>query len=127
MLLAPFPMLSGASQGSALGPLLFNIFINDLCAKINFSEFLLFADDLKIFCVIKSAEDCKLLQSDINSVQKWCSNNYMKINIFKASMVSFTSKTNSIIYLGKIRTMDKVRKPNISVCYTPSSEPYSIY
>jgi hypothetical protein len=24
-------------------------------------------------------------------------------------------------------TMDKVRKPNISVCYTPSSEPYSIY
>jgi hypothetical protein len=22
--------------------------------------------------------------------------------------------------------MDKVRKPNISVCYTPSSEPYSI-
>jgi hypothetical protein len=29
--------------------------------------------------------------------------------------------------LGKIRTMDRVRKPNISVCYTPSSEPYSIY
>jgi hypothetical protein len=27
----------------------------------------------------------------------------------------------------KIRTMDKVRKPNISVSYTPSSEPYSIY
>jgi hypothetical protein len=23
--------------------------------------------------------------------------------------------------------MDKVRKPNISVCYTPPSEPYSIY
>jgi hypothetical protein len=30
-------------------------------------------------------------------------------------------------YVGKIRTMDKVRKPNISVCYTPSSESYSIY
>jgi hypothetical protein len=30
-------------------------------------------------------------------------------------------------YLGKIRTMDKIRNPNISVCYTPSSEPYSIY
>jgi hypothetical protein len=23
--------------------------------------------------------------------------------------------------------MDKVRNPNICVCYTPSSEPYSIY
>jgi hypothetical protein len=25
------------------------------------------------------------------------------------------------------RTMDKARKPSISVCYAPSSEPYSIY
>jgi hypothetical protein len=55
-------------RGSTLGPLLFSIFINDLCAKIHFSEFLLFADDLKIFRVIKSAEDCELLQSDIDSV-----------------------------------------------------------
>jgi hypothetical protein len=29
-------------------------------------------------------------------------------------------------YLEKIQMMDKVRKPNISVCHTPS-EPYSIY
>jgi hypothetical protein len=27
----------------------------------------------------------------------------------------------------KIRTMDKVRNPSNSVCYTPSSEPYRIY
>jgi hypothetical protein len=35
--------------------------------------------------------------------------------------------TYSVGSLRKIRTMDKVRKPNISVCYTPLSEPYSIY
>jgi hypothetical protein len=69
---------------------LFNIFINDLCAKIHFSEFLLIAD-LKIFRIIKSAEDCKLPQSD--SVQEWCTENYMNIYsraIFFLSLVKVT-------------------------------------
>jgi hypothetical protein len=61
-----------------------------------FSEFLLFADDLKIFRTVKSVKECKLLQSDIDSVQKWCIENYMKINIFKTDMISFTRKSNSI-------------------------------
>jgi hypothetical protein len=42
-----------------------------------------FADDLNIFRAIKSAEECKLLQSDIDCVQKWCTENYIKIIIFK--------------------------------------------
>jgi hypothetical protein len=54
--------------------------------KFIFSEFLLFADDLKIFPAIKSAEDCKLLQSEIDSVRKWCILNYMQINIFKTNI-----------------------------------------
>jgi hypothetical protein len=51
---------------------------------------------LKIFRVIESAEDCKLLQSDIESVQKWCIENYMKINTLKTNIISFTRKTISI-------------------------------
>jgi hypothetical protein len=82
-------------QGSTLEPLLFSICINDLCPKINFSEFLLFAEDLKYF-VSKSAEDYKLLQSDIDSVLKACIENYMKINIFKTNTIYFTCKTNSV-------------------------------
>jgi hypothetical protein len=39
----------------------------------------MFTDDLKIFRVIKSAKDCKLLQSNIDCVQKWCYENYIKI------------------------------------------------
>jgi hypothetical protein len=46
---SPFSLLSGVPQGFTLGPLLFNIFINDLSAKINHTKCLLFADDLKIF------------------------------------------------------------------------------
>jgi hypothetical protein len=68
-----------------LGPLLFSIFINDLCSAINHSRYLLFADDIKIVRAIRSPYNCSLLQSDIDSVQSWCAANFMKLNISKTS------------------------------------------
>jgi hypothetical protein len=56
-----FRMLSGVPQGSTSVTMLLNICVNNLFAKIHFPEFLLFTDDLKIFCLINSAENCKLL------------------------------------------------------------------
>jgi hypothetical protein len=43
------------------------------------------------------------------------------------SIVRILIITRKRIIIIKIRTMDKVRKPSNSVCYTPSSEPYRIY
>ena len=44
---------SGVPQGSVLGPLLFNIYVNDIPSVVN-SETLMFADDTKIFRKIQS-------------------------------------------------------------------------
>jgi hypothetical protein len=85
-----FSVLSGVPQGSTLGPLFFNIFINDISAKINHSNFLLIADDLKNDRNIKSSEDCKTLQVDIDAVQQWCGENCMELNIQKTKIISFT-------------------------------------
>ena len=41
-------VLSGVPQGSVLGPLLFNIYVNDIPIQVS-SSVLQFADELKIF------------------------------------------------------------------------------
>jgi hypothetical protein len=58
ILRTPFEMQSGVPQGSILGLLLFNIFINDLCDEINHSKCLLFADELKVYRALSSPNDC---------------------------------------------------------------------
>jgi hypothetical protein len=84
-----------------LGPLLFNIFINDLCNAINHSRYLLFADDINIFRAIKSPYDCSLLH-DIESVQSWCTANFMKLNINKTRVISFSRKTATLFFQYKL-------------------------
>jgi hypothetical protein len=85
-------------QGSVLGPFLFSLFINYLCNSINHCKFLIFADDLKIFRVINSPHDCFSLESDINSVNDWCSANSMRLNIAKTRVVSYFRKVNVLRY-----------------------------
>lgn len=52
----PFRVLSGVPQGSHLGPLLFNVFVNDI-VRVLTANCLMFADDLKIFATVTSVSD----------------------------------------------------------------------
>jgi hypothetical protein len=84
ILSVPFVVLSSVPQGSVLGPLI-STYLWMKCDVINYSRYLLFADDIKIFSVIKSPNHCNRLQSDTDSVQGWCTANFMKLNIIKTS------------------------------------------
>ena len=85
---------SGVPQGSILGPFLFSLFINDI--GNNFvCAFSLFADDLKIYRVIKGLNDTMFLQSDIVSLLRWCDENLMIINSEKCHIVKFSKKISS--------------------------------
>ena len=58
------PVVSGVPQGTALGPLLFSLHINDKTADIE-SEIRLFADDCVCYREIKDKEYTSKLQRDI--------------------------------------------------------------
>jgi len=67
-------VLSSIPQGSILGPLLFLIYINDLpelCAsQDDRSKLYLYADDAKIFKVVRQKTDQLNLQA-MNTVKTW--------------------------------------------------------
>lgn len=92
-----FPVMSGVPQGSILGPLLFNIFINDLPEVINSANVLLYADDLKIFKAIQTEDDCHDLQSDIDNIMEWCLFNKMTLHSSKCEVMRYCRSKNKIL------------------------------
>ena len=81
---------NGVPQGSNLGPILFNTFINDLVFSIKHSEVLLYADDLKIFNTISHIKCSNLIQNDIDNIFEWSQKNKMLINLKKCFSVSYS-------------------------------------
>ena len=72
-------MTSGVPQGSKLGPLCFNIFINDLPSLMK-NLTLLYADDGKIIVKINENELLKTLQEDLDKLSQYCEEWSMKLN-----------------------------------------------
>ena len=75
-------ILSGVSQGSVLGPILFLVYINDLEEGVT-GKILKFADDTKLSRKVKEIGDKQHLQDDIDKLVKWSEKWQMLFNFGK--------------------------------------------
>jgi ribonuclease P/MRP protein subunit RPP40 len=101
-----FEVLSGVPQGSVLGPLLFLLFVNDIPDWIK-SSIRMFADDTKIWKVIKDDKDKETLQSDLDNLMKWSAKWLLKFNQDKCKVMSVGNQSRN-----------EYRLTNESGCYS---------
>ena len=87
----------GVPQGSILGPLLFLLYINDLCNVSQVLDFILFADDTNIFF---SHKDKYILEKTVNDellkLTGWCLANKLSINYSKSKFMIFKPRQKNL-------------------------------
>jgi hypothetical protein len=90
---------SGIVQGSILGPLLFLLYINDIVDLFDSTcSCKLYADDIKIYSVINTREDCESMQSILNDIQAWSDQWQLSIAYKKCSTMFIGNRNNDVTF-----------------------------
>lgn len=82
----------GVPQGSVLGPLLFIMFINDICHHVKNCQIKLFADDTLLYFVGEVNEIESALNKDLKDLITWLNDSGLLLNISKSKFMLLGSK-----------------------------------
>lgn len=87
------PLTRGVPQGSILGPLMFNVYINDIVQLDTTVKYVIYADDSTIILDGVNLDDIVSKANDILSrISSWSRMNQLKINPNKTKAIVFRAK-----------------------------------
>jgi ribonucleases P/MRP protein subunit RPP40 len=119
-------VLSGVPQGSVLGPLLFLLFVNDLPEWIK-CDIRMFADDTKIWNVIRRESDSEKLQDDIDNLTGWSQRWLLKFNPDKCKVMHVGHKLQTRYFMAegnsKTEIMPVQEEKDLGVIFTRDLKP----
>ena len=100
-------IIKGVPQGSIMGPIIFNLFINDIFSTIKDGLLFNYADDNSILVQAQKKEDViKKLENNAEVIIDWCSRNQMAANPSKFQAMIAEEKVPSSLHFGVNTTIE---------------------
>ncbi|CAL8110505.1 unnamed protein product [Orchesella dallaii] len=102
-----FSIRNGVPPGSALGAILFSLFINDIGNCIDL-EYLLYADDMVIYVdCLDYNEGIRKINESLAGLERWCKDNSLIISVEKTKVMYFCKpndyKSKNAVISEKVR------------------------
>ena len=109
----------GVPQGSVLGPLLLNIYLNDLFLFLEETEVCNDANDTTIYTCSPNVENVVAkLEKDALAITEWLPNNRMKLNEDKCHWMIFGGKSNEVsVKIGEANIKESKEEKLIGIIF----------